>query len=51
MRQVPQSYAIHNVEKHDPQLSSQKRKPLSFEEAMKHTREKHAEVIKRLGNN
>lgn len=51
MRQVPQSYAIHNVEKHAPQLSSQKIKPLFFEEAMKRTREKHAEVIKRLASN
>lgn len=51
MSQLPLVQAIGNLEKHHPALFSHGRKALSFEDAMKRTKEKHAEIIKRLEDN
>lgn len=49
--QQPLVQAARNLEKRYPTLFSQGKKALSFEDAMKRTREKHAEIIKRLEDN
>ncbi|MCY3511278.1 hypothetical protein [Klebsiella michiganensis] len=43
-------HAANNDQRH-PVLFFQGKKALSFEEAMKRTKEKHAEIIKRLEAN
>ncbi|WP_392439276.1 type II toxin-antitoxin system Phd/YefM family antitoxin [Edwardsiella piscicida] len=51
MSQQPLAQAVHDLEKRYPALFSQGKKALSFEDAMKRTREKHAEIIKKLEDN
>lgn len=51
MSQQPLVQAVRDLEKRHPALFSQGKKALSFEDAMKRTREKHAEIIKRLEDN
>lgn len=49
--QLPLVQAVRNLEKRHPALFPQGKKALSFEDAMKRTKEKHAEIIKRLEDN
>lgn len=51
MSQHPLAQTVRELEKRHPKLFSQGKKALSFEEAMKRTKEKHAEIIKRLEDN
>ncbi|HGV3449013.1 TPA: hypothetical protein ACNGY0_001273, partial [Raoultella planticola] len=51
MGQHPLAQTARELEKRHPKLFSQGKKALSFEEAMKRTKEKHAEIIKRLEDN
>ena len=43
--------AVRDLEKRHPALVAQRKKGLSFEDAMKRTREKHADIIKKLEDN
>lgn len=51
MSQQPLVQAVQELEKRHPVLFAQGKKALSFEDAMKRTKEKHAEIIKRLEDN
>ncbi|WP_316544037.1 hypothetical protein, partial [Klebsiella michiganensis] len=51
MSQHPLLQTTRELEKRHPALFSHGKKALSFEEAMKRTKEKHAEIIKRLEDN
>lgn len=51
MNQSPLMNTVRELEKRYPALVEQRKKALSFEEAMKRTREKHADIIKRLEDN
>ncbi|WP_392989658.1 type II toxin-antitoxin system Phd/YefM family antitoxin [Serratia ureilytica] len=51
MSQTPLVQALRDLEKQHPALFIPRKIPLSFEDAMKRTREKHAEIIKRLEDN
>lgn len=49
--QQPQASVEQELENKYPNLFAASKKALSFEDAMKRTREKHAEIIKRLEDN
>lgn len=51
MNQLPLVQAKRELEKRHPALFEHVKMALSFEEAMKRTKEKHAEIIKRLEDN
>nr|EGR8497717.1 type II toxin-antitoxin system Phd/YefM family antitoxin [Salmonella enterica] len=51
INQLPLMQTRHELEKRYPALFYREKRALSFEEAMKRTREKHAEVIKKLEDN
>ncbi len=51
MNQLPLMQTLREMEKRHPALFELGRKALSFEEAMKRTREKHAKIIKKLEDN
>lgn len=51
LSQQPLMQAVRKLSERHPALFAQSKKALSFEDAMKRTREKHAEIIKRLEDN
>ncbi len=51
MNQLPLMQTLREMENRHPAFFELRRKALSFEEAMKRTREKHAAIIKKLEDN